>query len=144
MMLTTWPDEISENISFSDSYVSEFPNNKGIKVAHLNVRSMRNKAVELQQVLLNNPHDILCLSETWLDEHSSDDMVSVSGYKFERKDRGANGGGVGCYIKDRYTYVRRFDLESDEIELMWLEIKLVNTKSLFVGVTYRKPSQHRR
>ena len=58
-------------------------------------------------------------------------MVSVSGYKFERKDRGANGGGVGCYIKDRYTYVRRFDLESDEIELMWLEIKLVNTKSLF-------------
>ena len=138
----TLSDEISESISFSDSYVSEFPNNKGIKVAHLNVRSMRNKAVELQQFLLNNPYDILCLSETWLDEHSSDDMVSVSGYKFERKDRGANGGGVGCYIKDRYTYVRRFDLESDEIELMWLEIKLVNTKSLFVGVTYRKPSQH--
>ena len=102
---------------------------------------MRNKAVELQQFLLNNPYDMLCLSETWLDELSSDDMVSVSGYKFERKDREANGGGVGCYIKDKYTYVRRFDLESDEIELMWLEIKQVNTKSLFVGVTYRKLSQ---
>ena len=140
--VNTLPDEIDENLSLSDSHVSEFPNNKGIKVAHLNVRSMRNKAVELQQYLLSNPYDVLCLSETWLDEHLSDNMVSVNGYKFERKDRGSNGGGVGCYIKDKYTYVRRFDLESDEIELMWLEIKQVNTKSLFVGVTYRKPSQH--
>ena len=51
----TLPDEISERISFPGTYVSEFPNNKGIKFAHLNVRSMRNKAVELQQFLLNNP-----------------------------------------------------------------------------------------
>ena len=31
-------------------------------------------------------------------------------------------GGVGCFIKDNISYVRRSDLEESELEIMWLEI----------------------
>ena len=120
----------------------EFPVDKGIKIAHLNIRSLRNKVIDLQQLLINNPYDILCLSETWLDEDITDNMITIPGYKFERRDRGQLGGGVGCYIKEKYTYIRRFDLEPNELELMWLEIKKSNASSLFVAVTYRKPNEH--
>ena len=67
-------------------------------------------------------------------------MVTIPGYKFERLDRnGCNGGGVGCYVKDKHTYVRRSDLESTDLELLWLEVKRVNSSSLFIGIVYRKP-----
>ena len=36
---------------------SEFPNGKGIKVAHLNVRSLKIKIADLQEFLSNDPYD---------------------------------------------------------------------------------------
>ena len=76
-----------------------------------------------------------------LNNEISNSMVTIPGYKFERLDRngcgGGGGGGVGCYVKDKYTYVRRCHLESTDLELMWLEIKRVNSSSLFIGIVYR-------
>ena len=70
---------------------------KGIKLAHLNVRSLANKVADLQNWLSNNPYDLLGLSETWLTEEHSDSLFSIKGYKFERRDRGTHWGG-GCFI----------------------------------------------
>ena len=71
---------------------------KGIKLAHLNVRSLVNKVADLQNWLSNNPYDLLGLSETWLTEDHSDSLFSIKGYKIERRDRRTHGGGVGYFI----------------------------------------------
>ena len=58
-------------------------------------------------------------------------------FNFERKDRAAlrqgvlntkRGGGVVVYIADHIKYKRRNDLESSEIESVWLEINLKKNK----------------
>ena len=36
---------------------------------------------------------------------------------------------VGCYINNKIQYARREDLESDNMELMWLEIIIKNSNS---------------
>ena len=112
---------------------------KGIKLAHLNVRSLVNKVADLQNWLSNNPYDLLGLSETWLTEDHSDSLFSIKGYKFERRDRRTHGGGVGCFISENSSYVRRLDLESDTLEIMWVELQRTNSSSLFIGILYRKP-----
>ena len=75
---------------------------KGIKLAHLNVRSLANKVADLHNWLSNNPYDLLGLSETWLTEEHSDSLFSIKGYKFERRDRGSHGGGVGVFYIHKY------------------------------------------
>ena len=49
--------------------------------------------------------------------------------------------GVGCFISKNISYVRRSDLESAALEIMWLELKRTNSycSSLFIGILYRKP-----
>ena len=86
-----------------------------------------------------------------LDENTddSDDIfLQMEGFSFERKDRAAlrqgalntkRGGGVVVYIADHIKYKRRNDLESSEIESIWLEINLKKHKIFSV---YRPPSSH--
>ena len=80
----------------------QFPKEKGMKIAHLNIRSLRNKRDEFGQFLHNCPYDVMSLSETWLDKDICHNLVSIEGYKLERKDRNLCGGGVGCYIREIY------------------------------------------
>ena len=44
-----------------------FPTKRGMKLAHLNMRSIRNKIDELRLLLKDNPYDIFTMPETWLD-----------------------------------------------------------------------------
>ena len=117
-----------------------FPKEKGMKFSHLNIRSLRNKKDDLGMFLRDNPYDLLGLSETWLEEYISDSLIAISGYNFERKDRQEHGGGVCCYIRSNVSYIRRHDLENDELELLWLEIKPKNETRIFVGTIYRQPN----
>ena len=134
-------DKDDQNIGTGDTRNGEFPYGKGMKIAHVNIRSLRNKVIDVQYFLTSNQYDLFSLSETWLDDDICMNEIScVPGYKFVGKHRGSLGGGVGCYIKENISYLRREDLESDEIELMWLEIKRHQSSSYFVGVLYRKPS----
>ena len=69
------------------------------------------------------------MSETFI---SSDDVFdpTIKGFDFEPKIRsnGDAGGGVGTHIKNGIPYTRRVDLETDDLEIIWLEInfKIVN------------------
>ena len=57
----------------------------------------------------------------------------------KRKDRKSHGGGVACYIREDIKYVRRYDLESETLECMWLELKQRRGPAFSLGVYYRKP-----
>ena len=83
---------------------------------------------------------IFGLSETWLDGSFEDGELAVSGYDILRKDRNRRGGGVAVYINQSIKYKRREDLECDEIEALWLEVKESQRGRVLLCNLYRPPS----
>ncbi|WP_143217082.1 endonuclease/exonuclease/phosphatase family protein, partial [Acinetobacter baumannii] len=103
--------------------MAEVSSLKGLRLAHLNVRSIFHKLDELQLIMENKPFDILTISETWLSDNIPTNEINIPGYKTQRKDRvGKKGGGVICYIANHLAIQRRSDLEHTNIESIWLEL----------------------
>ncbi|MCU7800562.1 MAG: reverse transcriptase family protein [gamma proteobacterium symbiont of Lucinoma myriamae] len=124
----------------------KFPQ-RGIHISNLNIRHLKPKIDDVR-LLLNksNNLDIFGVCETFLNNTVADDILTVNGYHFERKDRtSANlhaekGGGILIYIGDHLKYIRRHDLESPDIESVWIEVKIQNSKSFLICSLYRPPS----
>lgn len=52
------------------------------------------------------------------------------------------GGGLLIYISDHISTVRREDLETNDIEIIWREIFRSNKESILLGHVYRPASSH--
>ncbi len=48
-------------------------------------------------------------------------------------------GGVGIYISEHLNFDLKNDLYEDNLEIIWLELKLLNTHPILVGYVYRHP-----
>ena len=48
---------------------------------------------------------------------------------------GRRAGGVAMYVSSEFAPRRRFDLETNEFELLWVEVK-INSFTLLCGVCY--------
>ena len=65
----------------------------------------------------------------------------MKGYTIGRRDRATKGGGVLVYVPDNCRSWRRQDLEDDQIEAMWTELRLKGeNKSLLLCNVYRPPN----
>lgn len=118
---------------------------KGLIVGHLNIRSIKSgcKLDELKLLLSHNPRvHILCLSETWLNDSCSDDMVAIDNYTFVRRDRSPSttGGGTVTYIHSSIAYSTRQDLVTEDVECICIELSLPFTAPLLLLNVYRPPS----
>ena len=121
---------------------------RGIHFCNLNIRHLKPKIDDLKIIL--SPEkciDVFGICETFLNPAIDDISINVQGYKIERKDRyesanavAGKGGGVLIYIADHIDYERRIDLESTEVESIWIEIKIKNSKSFLACSVYRPPS----
>ena len=122
----------------------EAVNQRGLKFLHHIMRSLRGKLDELNILILqcSNLH-ILAFTETWLNNNITDGEISLFGYSIYTRDRtNAIGSGIGVYIKDTLSVIRRADLERDFLgECMWLEILLPKAKGILLGTFYRPFSQ---
>ena len=49
------------------------------------------------------------------------------------------GGGVAVYLHDAVSYSRRPDLESEQLNDLWVEIKFPSSKGMLLGTIYRPP-----
>ena len=49
---------------------------------------------------------------------------------------------VGVFISENLVYSRRNDIEENELESLWIEVKLLNAKPILVGTFYRPPSSN--
>ena len=98
---------------------------KGLKVCHLNVQSLPSCIDELKLWLKDNHFHIITLSETWIDDTISDDEINISGFSIERRDRNRHGGGIAVYVNEGIKYTRRLDVEKNNMESLWIEIKQV-------------------
>ena len=123
--------------------------NKGMHIGHLNVQRLQNKFDQIDLMLNSENNDIhvLGLSETKLKDFHKDNTFTINNYQLFRKDRvvihecKGDGGGINVYVKEGIKCVRRGDLETNEVECLFLEIYPKNGKSFLLGNLYRNPKE---
>ncbi len=113
---------------------------RGLHFLHININSILSKIEELRHIAKLSNASVIGVSESKLDDSVFDNEVSIEGYKLLRADRTRNGGGVACYIKSELGYNFRKDFSTD-IENIFFDILLPNSKPILVGIIYRPPDQ---
>ena len=122
--------------------ISTKPFLKGMVMACLNINSLLAHIDELSIYISSRKIDILCINETKLDHTINDREVCLPGFEIARRDRkvnGRNGGGVCLYIRSNIYYKVRYDLQSEILENLVVEITKPRSKSILVSTWYRPP-----
>ena len=114
-------------------------NKKKTVICHLNINSIRYKFDELREILDDKLVDMLIISETKIDSSFNDNLFQVEGYKTERRDRTAHGGGLMTFVRSDLPFKRRKDLECEELETICYELAMAKRKWGIIG-SYRQPS----
>ena len=113
---------------------------RDLKISTLNICSLRRKIDDLERVLHEEEIDIICVTETWLDDSINDGEIEIPGYCVHRRDRlGRRGGGVCIYATNDIPVNPRSDLESNNVEAVWIEVQ--GKESVLVGCLYRPPHE---
>ncbi len=106
-----------------------------LTIYHQNIRSLRNKIDSIIHIV--EDYDIVFFTETHLDENVGSDALKIPGFNFPiRKDRNCHGGGIIAYMKNYLICKRRADLEDDNVECMWFELKTKKSNNL-ICIVYR-------
>lgn len=118
-----------------------------VSIAYQNVRGLRTKTKEFYESSVNQEHDIIALTETWLAEDIHDsELFDSEQYTIFRQDRdteitGKNRGG-GCLlgVSNKYTaqMLEDWNFNRPEIENIWVKINLDHL-TIFVCVIYLPP-----
>ncbi len=110
-----------------------------LKVMHININGLREK----RDILLTEAqeYDIVAVTETKLDSDVDPSKITMPGFHDPvRKDRTEDGGGgIVVYLKTDLIGTRRSDLECDDLESIWLDIRAGNNK-FTLGTIYRPPN----
>ena len=134
------PDSLSSRKGNNSNKLLDLPK-AGVNIVSWNICHISNKLDELARLLLHGNIDILGLQETFLNSNTLDSVLQVNGFNFFRKDRGANGGGILVYIRNSLKVLRRSDLESDDCEMLWLQLfERKHSAISLIGFIYRPPS----
>ena len=75
-----------------------------------------------------------------LDESVLEPEIRFDNYKILRYDRNRHGGGVACYIRNDLSY-NIISVFPREIERLFFEILLPNSKPITLGTTYHPTNQ---
>ena len=116
----------------------------GLRVAHINIRSLRRNLPEIMNLVKLYKLDALFLSETFLCSDTFDHEISIENYTLIRKDRGRHGGGIVAYISDsismEYLDTSALFCPTEEYECVSVNILLPHTKAINLTCMYRPPS----
>jgi hypothetical protein len=114
---------------------------KGIKILHINARSLVNK-INQMRIICNQPIPyLLCISKSWLNSWHEDIEFQINDYDLYRKDREfSNGGGVCLFVKKSDSFAVNVIESNTNLEMIYVEVSQKNTKSFAVIVVYRPPN----
>ena len=123
---------------------SRCTSSQSINMGHFNARSIRNKMEEISYFTKQNNIHIITISETWLCPEFSDNYINLPNFQSVfRQDRNKNSGGVCIFVSDQLSCSRRSDLESQDLELLWVEVFFEQSPHtqypLLIGCCYRPP-----
>ena len=113
-------------------------------IIHLNARSIMNKIEDIQILCQNIKPDILCITETWLNDSVPSNAITPIGYKQIRCDRSdefkeiygvKKGGGIIVFYKEEIEIERKTLMKNDYEENVWLHVK--TKQSFLLGTIYK-------
>ena len=116
---------------------------KGVRVFHLNIRSLQNKASEVKKIVKElNPH-LLGLSECELKKNSPSlniEALKVPGYNLHLpKSWEAHGyARVVLYSKKTFDCPRIPELEDDHLQTIWVKFGFKNSRAGYYCQGYRE------
>ena len=122
--------------------------NKGLKIVHLNIRSIVKHRNEVEVTF--SDYDIICLTESWLNCNVENSVRDVPGFNIYRQDRQSEvnqvkkrGGGILVYIKSKWApYITEFpkmNIVSIDVEAVWLLLDPPKQRNLLIGIVYCPP-----
>jgi len=112
---------------------------KNLTACHINIRSLTLSKLRAIKTDISTQHDIITISETFLNENSTTDLSLPGFHKIIRKDRQRFGGGVAVYVKENITFKRKCQYENDNLEAIWIELNTIEGKILICTI-YRPPN----
>ena len=122
---------------------------KGLKIVHLNIRSLLPKIDQIRTLLTQYNIDIKTISETWLNSHIDDKLIAIPGYTSLRQDRHAKdvktrGGGLISYIAQGKAMeakeLTEDSVSTKNIEAHWFYVTMPNSRNIYICNTYRPPA----
>ena len=126
--------------------LSDLKGLNGMVFGHLNINRLANKIDQLSMLLQETGIDVMCVTETFLDDTFDDAEVSIPGYLLYRLDRQDHtqrscGGGVCIYIQDHYNteFIPDMTLSDSDIESLGIKVKLKNCRPILTMCVYRPP-----
>ena len=133
---------LSGDVSPNPGWINSSLQKPGLKIGHLNIRSLPKHLDELRIFLQDNPFDVFCLNETWLNSSWHNGELSILGYNLVRKDRkdDQRGGGTAIYYKLKLVARRRTGISSIDVEALWLEFTFPNRSKILVSSVYQPPN----
>jgi hypothetical protein len=112
-------------------------------IYYQNIRDLRTKQLELYENVCSMDYNIICLTETWLNDLCYDhnlfpDCCTV--FRFDRASvNKTHGGGVLIALSSTVrSYKCRYDLEYCD-ECVWVEISTLDGLNLLIGNHYFPP-----
>jgi hypothetical protein len=96
---------------------------KGIKILHLNARSLVNKINQMRIICNQSMPDLLCISESLLNSGHEDIEFQINGYDLYRKDREfSNGGSVCLFVKKSGSFAVNAIESNTNLEIICVEV----------------------
>ena len=114
--------------------------NNNFLFGYININSLRNKIIDLREIIYNLRLDYFVISETKLDKSFPSAQFALNEYEIRcRKDRDKNGGGLIEYIRQGVICKRLIHYELNTIEAIFSELTISKKKWFCVSV-YRPPA----
>ena len=141
MILISLSNDIESNPGPICNFSIPPPNVRGLKISHLNTRSILPKIDTLRLEMKDKPFDFFSASETWLKPDISDSEIGLPGYSIIRMDRQNKvGGGTAIYVRDGIPFKTHSELMCEDLENCMIEISRAKSKKLFICCIYRAPN----
>ena len=110
-------------------------------ICHLNIRSLSKHFDEFVYWTSLYNHDVICISESWLNSSHFNSTYKLPGYVLIRRDRdvASRGGGLVIYIKDSIKF-ERVDMPACRgAEILVIKVIVANSE-LCIALVYNPPS----
>ena len=98
-------------------------------IAFLNINSLKNKVIDLEEILKDLPLDYIVISETKLDESFPNSQCKLNGYEVRaRRDRHKHGDGLIEFVRQGFICERLKKYESNCSECICSELTVSKKK----------------
>ena len=105
-----------------------------------NAFGLHHKFGEFRHNVISHNADIAIVTETKFSQSIADSEVYIPGYTPIRRDRNANGGGIGVWIKTEMPMKQFLDQQDDSHEILWLSVCRHHHDNTIIGTVYRPGS----